>query len=84
MLRAVVDHLPLVEQALAGPWRSVGPHVDHLQRPGADRALAPEVDREERPGVKTLTQGVPGPGEQQGGPGAGGEVRITMMLPLGM
>jgi len=71
VLSSVVDHLPLVQQALPGSGRSVWPHVDHLQSPGAHRRLAPEVDRQEGPRVKPLTEGVPGSGEQQSGPGAG-------------
>ena len=66
----VEDHLPLVEESLARPGRSVRSHVDDLQGPPAHWGLAPEVDREEGPGVKPLAQRVPGSGEQEGGPGA--------------
>ena len=65
----VEDHLPLVQEALPGPWRSVRSHVDDLQGPPAYRGLAPEMDGEEGPGVEPLAQRVPGPREQQGGAG---------------
>ena len=72
MLCAVEDELPLVKESLAWPRRPVRSHVDDLQGPPAHWRLSPEVDGEEGPGVKPLSEGVPGPGVEEGGPGARG------------